>query len=272
MRCAEHANDIPGTALAQLYLADAYARIGQLARGVDRGKRAARVFGMRGYSHNAMVACLLVARLESSLQRLDDARQSYQDALELCKRLQDRERTNTRHGAAFYGQIASEIQDTMTDVAKTMAKQFDRMGRLLDSIPILRLSEAPSKSVFERSNIVGYVATGEFLVDGRAYYLYPLRLISKSHLELQAGAVHFALPVPENGWLDAASEKGDYALVQRETQVTKEGPGVLWTGEDWVGGRFERDAPTGEIHFVSPMSHIIGQEKGYAIALLKPVE
>jgi len=269
--CAEHANDIPGTALAQLYLADAYARIGELARGVDQGKRAAKIFGMRGCSHNAMVACLLVARLESSLQRLDHARQSYQDALDLCERLQDRERIDARSKAVFYGQIASEIRSAMTDVATMIAKQYDQMCRLLDSIPILRLSEAPGRSVFERSNVVGYVATGEFLVDGRAYYLYPLRVASKSSLELKAGAVHFALPVPENGWLDDASEKGDYALVQRETQVTREGPGVLWTGEDWVGGRFERDADTGDIRFVSSRSRIIGQEKGYAIALLKPV-
>ncbi len=271
MRCAERANDIPGTALAQLYLADAHARVGQLAKGADLARRAAEVFGMGGSSHNAMVAYLLVARLERSLRRLDNARWFYQKALDTCRRLQAEDRSAARLEETLYGRVAMEIQSAMTDVATAIARRFEQICRLLDSIPILCLSDAPSRDVFERSNVVGYVATGEFLVEGRAYYLHPLSGVPKSRLELKAGAVHFALPVPRDGWLDSSSKKGDYALVRRETQITKEGLGVLWTGEDWVGGRFERDANTGDVRFTSSGMHVIGEEKGYAIALLKPV-
>jgi len=271
MRCAERTNDVPGAALARLYLAGTYARIGRSADGVNPATSAARVFEMRGCSHNAMVAYLLLAHLECSLQNLDEARLHYQKALTICQKLRSEEKRAARHEVALYEQFAVEIQNVMTGIATAIAKQFDQICRLLGSIPILRLSDAPSLAIFERSNVVGYVATGEFLVEGRTYYLHPLGEAPGNRLELKAGAVHFALPVPEDGWLDPASKKGDYTLVRRETQITQEGLGVLWTGKNWVGGRFERDVTTGDVHFVSPRSHIIGKEQGYAIALLKPV-
>jgi len=271
MRCAERMNDIPGIALARLYMAGTYARIGRSADGVKPAMRAARVFEMQGCGHNVMVAYLLLAHLECSLQNLDEAQLHYQKALAICQKLQSEEKRAARRKVALYEQFGVEIQNAMTGIATAIARQFDQICRLLDSIPILRLSDAPSLAVFGRLNVVGYVATGEFLVEGRAYYLHPLGETPGNRLELEAGAVHFALPVPEDGWLDPASKKGDYTLVRREIRVTQEGLGVLWTGKNWVGGRFERDVTTGDVHFVSPRPHIIGKEQGYAIALLKPM-
>ena len=31
-----------------------------------------------------------------------------------------------------------------------------------------------------------------------------------------------------DGWLDPASKEGDYALAHWDSQVTQEGPGVMW--------------------------------------------
>lgn len=270
VRCANQTSDVAGTALAQLYLADIYARSGRLAEGADLARSAARRFKLLGDRHNAMVARLLLARLERSLQRLDEAWLDYQQALDMCQKLQSEEKEAARRRATLYEQIAVEIQDAVTDITTAIADQCDQIHRLLASIPILRLSDGPGTTIFERSNVVDYIATSEFLIAGRTYYLHPLDETLGNRLELKAGAVHFALPVPEDGWLDPVSKKGDYVLVRQEIQSTQEGPGVLWTGENWVGGQFKRHVTTGGIRFVAPQPHIIGKAQGYVIALLKP--
>jgi hypothetical protein len=129
------------------------------------------------------------------------------------------------------------------------------------------------------------------------YVLFPLNVAGKNtlklerrKLELKVGAVHFALPVPEDGWPSRISKKEDLALVQ--AQITQEGPGVLWTGQRWEVGRFERDETTRSTRFVASklQPHIIGgeaieeeqvieiqeevtgKEYGSVIGLLKPRE
>ena len=269
MQCANQTKDVAGTALAQLYLADTYARSGRLAEGADLARSAARRFKLLGDRHNAMVAHILLARLERSLQHLDEARLDYQQALDMCQKLQSEEKGAARRKAALYEQIAVEIQEAVMDIATAIAERFDQMCCLLDSIPILRLSDEPGMVVSKRSDMVSYVSTGEFLIAGRTYYLHPLDEAPGNGPELRADAIHFALPVPEDGWPDPASKKGDYVLVRRETQVTQEGPGVLWTGERWVAGRFERDVATGGIRFVAPQPYIIGREQDYVTPLLE---
>jgi len=147
-------------------------------------------------------------------------------------------------------------------------------------IPILKVSDGPDVATGQGSDVAGYAtATGKFLIAGRTYHLYPLDKATGGKVELKSGAVYFALVVPEDGWLDSASKKGDYALVQWKPPVAQEGPGVLWTGAEWVGGRFERDVATRDIHFVPSRPYIIGgegkekggdEQQGYVVALLKP--
>ena len=269
VRSANQANDLTGIALAQLYLADTCARCERPAEGVDWARRAARRFGLLGDDHNAMVAHLLLAGLGCSLHNLDQAQLDYQQALEICQRLQSEEKGAARRKAALYGQLAEEIQRAITATATTAA-EHDQAH--LSPFPILRLSDGPDMAVSEHSDVIGYAATtGEFLIAGRTYYLYSLGETPENQVGLETDAVQFALPVPKDGWLDPASKQGDYVLVQQEAQITREGPGVSWTGEKWVGGRFERDAATGNIHFTTPQPHIIGRAQGCAIALLKPM-
>jgi len=269
MRSANRTNDPAGIALAQVYLADTYTRCGHPAEGVDWARRAARRFSLLGDSHNAMVAHLLLARLEHSLHNLDQAQLDHQQALDICQRLESEEKSAARRKAVLYKQLAKEIQDAITDIAMTVAEHAQAH---LCSFPILRLSDGPDTAVSEHSDVIGYAATtGEFFIAGRTYYLYPLNGSPEYQADFKANATQFALPVVKNGWLDPASKQGDYVLVRKETQVTREGPGVLWTGEKWVGGRFERDATTGNVRFTTPQPHIIGGAQGCAIALLKPV-
>jgi len=271
MRCANQANDLAGLALAQLYLADTHARCEHWAEGANWARRAIRRFRLLNNNRNAMAAHLLLARLERSLRNLDEAQMNYQRALDLCRKLQAEEkRTARREAAAWYEGIAEEIQGTIADISTTVTGQFDQTYRL-DFIPILYISDGPDRATVERSDVVGHLkTTGEFLIAGRTYHLYPLGEVLGSKVELKPDAPYFALAIPEDGWLDPVSKKGDYVLVQKQLQATQEGPGVVWTGENWMGGQFERDATTGEVRFVSPRPHIIGAERGYVVGLLKP--
>jgi len=271
MRSANQVNDFAGTALAQLYLADIYARYERLAEGVNWARRAAKRFRLLGNNHNTMVAHLLLAHLEHSLHNLDQARRDYQQALDMCQKLQMEEKRTARREAAWYGEIAEEIRSAIAEVSTTVVGRFDQT-RHLDSIPVLNLSDGPDAAIGEHSDRAGHVtATGTIIIAGRTYRLYPLDRALENGVELRPGAVYFALAIAEDGWLDPMSKEGEYALVQWKPQVIQEGPGVLWTGEKWIGGQFKRDLTTGDIHFVSPQPHIIGEERGYVVALLKPV-
>jgi tetratricopeptide (TPR) repeat protein len=269
MHCANRTNDLACSALAQLYLANTCARLGHSTEGADWARRAARRFRLLGNSHNAMIAHLLLARLECALHSLDTAQINYQKALDICRKLQSREKAAARRKAALYEQIAEEIQDAIAEVTSTVTEVFDETFHL-ESIPILYVSDGPDQALVERSGVVRYAATtGEFLVEGRTYRPYPIGEASDRKVDLKAGDFDFALIIPEDGWLGSDGRAGDYALVRRESRVTQEGPGVLWTGDHWVGGRFERDATTGDIDFVSSQPHIIGKEQGCVVALLK---
>lgn len=272
MRCASQTTDIAGTTLAQLYLAHTHARSGNLEEGASLARRAADCFEWLGDRHNALVARLLLAHLERSLQELDQARLDYQQALDICQTLQLEGKAVARQKAELYGQIAVEIQNVITGIAADIADHFDQTCRFLDSIPILRLSDGPDSAIFERANVVGYISMGQFLIAGRIYYLCPLDDTRGNRIELKAGAAHFALSVLEDGWLDPISEKEDYVLVRQETRITQEGPWVLWTGKEWVACRFERD-PAGRIRLVSPPPTVIGKDPalGSIVAFLKPL-
>jgi len=87
--------------------------------------------------------------------------------------------------------------------------------------------------------------------------LHLLNGTEKYELELQADAIHFALPVFENGWLDPTSGTEDYVLMRLENEITHEGPGALWVENEWISGRFEQGA-SGHFRFVPQRPHIIG--------------
>jgi len=273
-RYAIQTYDLAGTALAQLYLADAQARISNIRTGIKFARQAREIFEKLGHRRNEMAAQWLLARLEQASQNFEDAKLEYQKALDLGQALQAEAKETALHKAVlFYERVIESIRRDLEDVGTAIANQQDQMYRFLDTVPVLRLSDGPGATVFERSNVIGYISTGEFIIEGCPYYLYPLGEVTGNRLKLKAGTVHFALPVPEDGWLGPASRKGDYALVRQETQAAQEGPGVLWTGERWVGGRFERNLTTGDIYFMAPPPHVIGKERelGYVIALLKPM-
>jgi hypothetical protein len=148
-----------------------------------------------------------------------------------------------------------------------------------DGIRVPIRGSRDDKGIAVSSNMIYYAAISESLIAGHTYYLCPLGEALKGEVAIKPGTVYFALAVPQDGWLDPDSKKGDYVLVQWKPSVAQEGPGVLWTGEQWVGGQFVRDADTGNIRFVEPRPRIIGdtriigdigQERGYVVALLKP--
>jgi hypothetical protein len=136
-------------------------------------------------------------------------------------------------------------------------------------IPILNISDGPAIASSEQVDTVTYVpATRDFLIAEHPYRLHLLGEVQEH--EIDFGTVRFALVIPEDGWLDPASRAGDYALIQPEPQVPREGLGVQWREENWEVGKFQRDRNTGRIDFIPTQSRTIGEERGYAVALLKP--
>jgi len=136
-------------------------------------------------------------------------------------------------------------------------------------IPILDISDGPATASAERLDTVTYMpATRNFLIAEHPYHLHLLG--EEQEHEIDFETVRFALAIPEDGWLDPASRAGDYALIQPEPQVPREGPGVQWGEENWEVGKFQRDRNTGKIDFVPTQSHTIGEERGYVVGLLKP--
>ena len=271
IRCANRTDDLASTALAQLYLAETCARCGRLSEGADWARRAARRLGLLNNGHNVMVAHLLLGRIEHSLNNLDEAQTTYQQALDMCQKLLFEEKAAARGRADLYQQVDTEIQDAISEISTTMQERSDQTYHL-ESIPILSLSDGPDAATVGRSDMVGYAATtGEFLIAGRTYQRHPLTEASGNAGRFGTRSADFALAIPEDGWIDPHSQVGDYALVRRGTHITQEGPGVVWTGDNWVGGRFERDVNTGHIQFVAPRPYIIGEERGYVVALLKPI-
>jgi hypothetical protein len=275
VECARKHGDQTELALACLYQAEAEARNDQLETGIRLAERAIRILKMQGDHHNAMVARLLLARLRVA-RDLASARVEYLKALDYCQKLEsDQKEIAQNKEALSYGQITEEIRHALEDVSRvTEGKPIPRYV-LSSTIPILQLSDGPDV-VFAPSGMIDYVAPDDFRIKGRPYFLHPLDRTAGHAQRLKADAVHFALCVPEDGWLDSASKKQDYALVRQEAQITQEGPAVSWTKEEWVGGRFERDTTTGKVNFVGSEPDIIGrkqtEEQGFVVGLLKPIK
>jgi hypothetical protein len=256
-RLATEHGDQTGTAIALLYLADAQARTGHLKEGIATAERARKLLRMQRDYHNVIVAHILLARFKAE-QSLDDAKLEYSEALGFSRKLEaEAHAIKWDNETRSYQQISEEIRLALEYIETVITEQFTRKA-LLHPASRPKPRDGPDTAPFKylNSTTVDYVTIGELMIRGRKYHLYPLDTTPGNGAEINTSAFHFALPVPEEGWPDLAGQKGDYLLVRQE-QVIQEGPGVLWTGEKWMVGRFERDATSGEIHFAQK-PHIIG--------------
>jgi tetratricopeptide (TPR) repeat protein len=280
VKCARKRGDQAKLALAYLYKADLQARSGQLEPAINLASRARQILAMCGERywrdcHNVMVAQLQLARLQAA-QDPESAQLCYQEAGHICQKLEAENKETGRSKAAhLYEQILAEIQLALKDVSSVTKGQYAQQC-FLNWIPILQSPNVP-EVVIGASQVIDYVTTGEFKIEGRSYFLYPVDETIQHSLELEPGIVHFALPVPRDGWLVQTCKVQDYALVRYEKQITHEGLAVSWTKDEWIGGWFDRDVNTGRIRFVPSKDSvkIIGKKRligqGYVIGLLKPI-
>lgn len=269
---ADKKKDQTGVGLVHLYLAAVEARSNNLKQGVDLARRAIKVFRLARDPHNEMVAHLLSACLRQESQNLDGAEVECDEGLALLRRLEDEENVPRQHEQASYEEIAVWIQGAKEYIAMAAAEQIYATYQFLCSVPMLQLSEGPDTATSKHSKVARYTSTGEFVIAERTYHPRPL-------LALEASNVHFVLTLPQGSWsdlglpisegrrLDPDDQKEDYFLMRRETQVRQEGPGALWTGENWVSCRFKRD-PAGNIRFVPQPSRVIGMAS--VVAILEP--
>ena len=278
--CARKHRDQAELALAYLFKADAQARNNQIESAIDLTSRARRILDMCGERHwgdchNALVAQLQLARLQAA-KDLESARLCYLEAESMCQRLEaEKKETARSKDAQLYEQILTEIQLAQQDVSGVIKEECTQKC-LLNWIPILQSPNVP-EVVIGASRVIDYVTTGEFKIEGHSYFLYPVDEAIQHSVKLLPGGVHFAVPVPRDGWLVQTSKARDYALIRQETHITQEGPAVLWTKDEWIGGRFDRDVTTGRIRFVPSTDSvkIIGKKRflgqGYVVGLLKPI-
>jgi tetratricopeptide (TPR) repeat protein len=280
VECARKRGDQAELALAYLYKADLQARSDQLEPAINLASRARQILAMCGERywrdcHNVMVAQLQLARLQAA-QDPESAQLCYQEAGLICQKLEaENKETGRSKAAKLYEQILTEIQHALHDVSNVIKEQYTHK-RVLNSIPILQLGNGPETAIGSPAAIV-YVATGEFKIEERTYFLDTVDETMQHTLDLQPGGVHFALRVPRDGWLVPTSKVQDYALVRHEKQITQGGPAVSLTKDELVSGRFDRDATTGRIRFVPSKDSvkIIGKNpfvgQGSVIGLLKPI-
>lgn len=269
-KCADKVDDLASIAMTHLYLTELYFRYNKLAAGSELATRATETFGVLGDLHNAMVGHLLIAKIEKERKNAQTTLQAYYEARDLCRRLlQENRATVQRKRIKLYQNLEGLIDAYIWGLIQ--ADQAEQAGYCLEAIPILSLSEEIGASL-EHSNVVSYVTAGSFLIEGNRYDPLSLRL-GEHMVELKTETEQFALPVPENGRVSYFSVKGDYVLVcqEKEKEGIREGPGVFWTGEEWIGGQFKYEGS--EVKFESSETYIIGnRERGSVIALLKPRE
>jgi tetratricopeptide (TPR) repeat protein len=260
-KCATSHSDQAGLATARLYIADALAHSGRLNEGIDAARRARKHFRLQRDHRNMILADLLLAQIRlKTRQDPQDAYLIYRATRDLCQELESRARENMQsHEAQFYRQAIEGIQQALQaleDIDRVIAEKSCQ-SRFPDAIPVLQLSDGPDV-VLQPARVINHLAVDKFTDGGHIYFLHPLD-DSTDTLKFKAGATYFALPVPEDGWPSPISRKEqDFALVQ--AQASWKGPGVRWTGQEWVTGQFERDTTTGRIAFVMPKLHVIGEE------------
>jgi hypothetical protein len=262
--------DSTGTGLAQLHLADAYDRNNDPTEGTELARRAITNFNLAKDHWKEIVAHLFLARLKQDLDAFGEAEKLYRKADIMWQERTPAEKSDAESEEnAIIQQIRKEMQRGRQDLGKAEKDRVTQRCSLnpMKPIPVLQPGDRPDM-IRKSSSMIDFVATDAFKIKGSQYRLYSLYDAPGHTLELNAHALHFALPVPEGGYLGTTSRKGDYALVQRETKISQEGPGLSWTERNWVWGRFERDPTTGEIHFEPPQPYVIGM--GYVVALFRP--
>jgi hypothetical protein len=273
-------------ALAQLYMADALAHCDHLPEATTQAKRAEEDFGRQGNHCYKFLAQLLLILLNLKVEQ--DVPAAYENLKDARKKLESKAQESMwSPEVQFYRQTIKIINCLMKSIDDTVEKET-LQSCCLNAIPILKLSDGPNV-VLQPTRVMNHLTTEEFRIgeEGHTYLVYPPDEAGSEELRLKAGTTHFVLPVPADGWPSSSSRRGrDYVLVRaRERQ---EGPGVQWTSQQWLIGRFVRDATTKEIHFVrAPKPYVLGgevtreednqiekgvtgEEHGYVIGLLRP--
>jgi hypothetical protein len=252
--------DLSARASAQLFKADALARSDNLPEAIVEAEQAKRNFKLnRDYCHEILADLLLIQIKLKAERFLPSVYDELAEMRRHCTRLESTAKESRQSREARFYRQAIETIDYATGLLADAAAKEASQSCCLNAIPVLKLSDGPD-TVSQPARVISYLATDEFKIEGEGhtYYVYPLDDAGSEKLELEIGATHYALPVPEDGWPSSSSKQGQGFVLVR-AQDTQEGPGIRWTGQEWLTGQFERDDTTGEIYFVEmPKAHVIG--------------
>lgn len=264
MEYAHETNDQAGIGLAFLHWAAAEAQSNNLKGAIELTQKGIPPLEFLGDDHNLMIAHLLLAHLELESQSFSRARAECNEGLNICERLKERQ--------ISYNQIAERIQETIEYIARANARKISDTYQFLCSIPVRRLSDGPDTVISGHANTAYYTSTGKFVIGEHTYH--PHLLLARITWD-----VYFILVVPKGSWsnldlspleggqLDYDEQQDNYILMRKEIQVLQEGPGAVWTGDNWISCNFVRNT-VGAMQFEPHPPKVIGMAS--VAAFLEP--
>lgn len=274
--------DHPGTAAAQLHLAEIYGEVGELGQAIEQ----------------SLAAYELLSRQPAQVQRHNEAIAAYTLGILCERRLFDSE----RRALYWYQKALQQFQEAQEYWAsRNERSQFELCQRIREWIEnrcrqiVERRSSHPLwQAAFDIWRLES--AETPFTRNGalRGYIISDRRIwVAGTPFKLRSGKLprpddgeryyHFGVSVLKDQWAILESQAGDLALIRQQWRVDQERMGIVWQpGDGWVAVGFKRGRD-GKIRFYPRHPETIGELKstpgdpegklkGYIVALLKPEE
>ena len=264
-------------AMALIHLADVHREMGRLGPALAECQKAHRIFRRqrsRCQRHNEAVATYALGLIHQLLGSEMEALKWYREAGQLFEIA--REDWATVNDLVRV-ETCTRIERWMETLSEYLTAARTRPGANLATriwVPTISLGADGDEFAVAELEIDTYTVERRMTMDGKTFRVQHLK--GDQHITLSPGADCYALEIPDEARAPLGAGEGDYALIVREEDADREGPGVLETLSGPEFGNFER-GDDGNVNFVRVDARVIGgkdiggdSQVGYIAALLKP--
>jgi tetratricopeptide (TPR) repeat protein len=262
-----------GQAVALIHLADVHRAMGKLGPALANCQQAYRIFQRqpsRYQRHNEAVAAYALGLIHQLLGNEMDALKWYQESDRLFRRVKD---DWSAVNALAQMETCIRAQRWMEALSKHLTAARTRTDVHPGAciwMPIILPDAEGGRVAIAELEIDKYIVGRQITVNGESFRVQALK--GNQCTSLEPGVECYVLGIPDAARAPLDASEGDYALVVRRQEASKEGPGVMETLGRPEFGNFERD-DEGNINFILPDATVIGSEDigrvGYVAALLK---